>query len=102
MSISEGKCQVLHVGWNNLVQQFSMVICLESSFSERDLGVLVDLKLNMWQQYAIVAKTNRGLGCISKGIASRSRGHSSLLCHTCETTAGVLCPLWGSPVQEIH
>ncbi|KAK4827031.1 hypothetical protein QYF61_013165 [Mycteria americana] len=60
----QGKCQVLHVGWNNLMQQFSMVSCLESSFSERDLGVLVDLKLNVWQQYATVAKP---------GIASRSR-----------------------------
>lgn len=50
-----------------------MVNCLESIFSKRDLSVLVDLKLNVWQQYANVAKTNHVLGCISKGTASRSR-----------------------------
>lgn len=48
-----------------------MVNCPKSSFSERDLCVLVDLKLNVCQQYAAVA--NHVLGCISKGIASRSR-----------------------------
>ena len=32
----------------------------------------MDLKLNVWQQYATVAKTNHVLGCISKSIAGRS------------------------------
>ncbi|KAM9643297.1 uncharacterized protein ACIBXB_012286 [Morphnus guianensis] len=69
MTMIKGKCHVLQVGSNNVVQQFSLANCLESSFLERDLGVLVDLKLNVWQQYTTVAKTKR----ISKSIASRSR-----------------------------
>jgi len=72
MTISKGKCQVLDVGWNRLGQPFSVANCLESSFLERDLGILVDLRLNMWQQYAAMAKTNRVLGSIHKSIASRS------------------------------
>jgi len=46
---------------------------LESSFVERDLGVLVDDRLTMSQQCALVAKKTKGiLGCIEKSVASRS------------------------------
>ncbi|KAK4818017.1 hypothetical protein QYF61_004130 [Mycteria americana] len=40
---------------------------LESSSAEKDLGVLVDTKLNMTK------KANGVLGCISQSIASRLR-----------------------------
>ncbi|KAK4816850.1 hypothetical protein QYF61_023972 [Mycteria americana] len=47
---------------------------LESSFAEKDLGLLVDTKLNVSQQRALAAKAARGIvSCIRQTIASRSR-----------------------------
>jgi len=46
----------------------------ESRSAERDLGVLMDDKLPMGQQCALIAKKVSGiLGCIKKSVASRSR-----------------------------
>ncbi|KAJ7417630.1 serine palmitoyltransferase long chain base subunit 2 [Willisornis vidua] len=47
---------------------------LENKFVEKDLGVLVDKKLPMSQQCALVTKKADGiLGCIRKSITNRSR-----------------------------
>ena len=47
---------------------------LESSLGEKDLGVLVDEKLNMSQQRVLAAwKTNGILGFTRRRVASRDR-----------------------------
>jgi len=47
---------------------------LESHSVERDLVVLVDNRLTMSHQYALVAKKANGiLGCFKRSVASRSR-----------------------------
>ena len=47
---------------------------LECNFAEKDLGVLVDTKLNMSQQCALATeKVNSILGCIRQSITSRSK-----------------------------
>ncbi|KAK4811754.1 hypothetical protein QYF61_005322 [Mycteria americana] len=73
----------LHLGRRNnpRYQYFPGVTQLESSFAEKDMGVLVDTKLNMNQQCDLTAKKANGvLGCIRRSVASRLREMILPLC----------------------
>ncbi|KAM9627508.1 uncharacterized protein ACIBXB_017354 isoform 1-T6 [Morphnus guianensis] len=74
LQFKKGKRIVLHLERNNLMYQYVLGNdWLESSLAEKDLGVLVDTKLNMSQQRALAAKRVNGiLGCIRRSVASRS------------------------------
>ena len=102
MRLNEAKCRVLlGRGGPRYLDKLGEE-ALESSRVERDLGVLVDEKLDVSQQCALRArKADCVLGCIRKGVASRERDvivplYSALVRPHLEYCVQA----WGPPVQE--
>ncbi|KAK4819416.1 hypothetical protein QYF61_003687 [Mycteria americana] len=63
------KCKVQHLEKNNPMYQYMLgATQQESSFAEKDLGVLVDTKLNMSKQCALVAKAANNLLFVPKEV----------------------------------
>jgi len=74
MRFNKSKCRLLHLGRNNHMHWYRLGDDLMERSSVGNHLVLVDNRLAMSQQCALVDKKANGiLGCIKKNVASTSR-----------------------------
>jgi len=81
-TFNKAKRRVLHMGWGNPWYQNRLGDeGIESSPDEKDLGLLVNKKLDMSHQCVLAAqKANHILDCIKSSMGSRSREAIPALC----------------------
>ncbi|GAB0204755.1 hypothetical protein GRJ2_002941100 [Grus japonensis] len=98
MKFSKAKGKVLHVGRRNPKHHYRLgKEWIESSPEEKDLGVLIDEKLNRSRQCALPAqKANHVLVCTQRSVPSRSREVILPLCSALVRPHLEYCvQLWG-------
>ncbi|PKU47408.1 hypothetical protein llap_2310 [Limosa lapponica baueri] len=81
MRFNKAKCKVLHLGHCKTPYEYRLgKEGIESIPVGKDLGVLVDEKLDMsWQHVLAAQAANHILGCIKRSPTSRSREMTPLL-----------------------
>jgi len=104
MNLNKGKCKILPLRRNNPRHQYILgTDWLESSSEEKDLGVLVDSKLNINQQCTVAARKVTNSVLHYEDHCQQVKGGSfSHLLNTREVKSGVLCPVLDSTIQERH
>ncbi|GAB0195147.1 hypothetical protein GRJ2_001980000 [Grus japonensis] len=103
MKFNKAKCKVLNMSQGNPKHNYRLGgEWIERSPEEKDLGVLVDKKLNMSQQCALAAqKANHVLGHIKSSVTSRSREGILPFCSALVRPHLEYCvQLWGSQYRK--
>ncbi|PKU43954.1 rna-directed dna polymerase from mobile element jockey- hypothetical protein [Limosa lapponica baueri] len=102
MQFNKAKCKVLYMGHCNPKHKYRLDGEWIEGSPEKDLGVLVDEKLNMTQQCVFAAqKANCILGYLKSSVASRSREVILPLCSG-KIPPGVLCTALESSTRKGH